>query len=129
LRLAFVLPTLVALVVLIALGPALGETTAPSPPTSCSSTQSGHGVTIEGCSFTLQASPAGNPNYFVIVTLTYGAPNPTTPVRFRCLLGSGATQVAQYGVLRKSATSLTFVSPLASSGGVLKAVACNVDAT
>lgn len=101
----------------------------PSPSMPCASGQNGYDVTIESCSFTLQRSPAGNPNYFVNVTIKYAAPNATTPVRFKCALGNGSSSVTQYGVLRKSGTTLTFVSPFVSSGSGLKSVGCSVDAT
>jgi len=86
-----------------------------------------HGVTIQSCSFTLEPSPAGNPNYFVTVTLRYSAPNPAMAVRFRCALGDGNSAVSQYGVLRQSGGHLTFVSPFAKS--VVRSIDCFVDAT
>jgi hypothetical protein len=111
--------------------PSSADTTAsPRSPASCSAAESGHGVTIQSCAFTLEASPGGNQDYFVNVTIKYTAPNPTMAVRFRCALGNGSTTVSQYGVLRSSSTSLKFVSPFVSpSAGVLKSVACYVDAT
>lgn len=101
-------------------------TSSPGPPKPCSG-HDGHGVTIESCSFTLGSSPAGNPNYFVTVTLRYSASNPAMAIRFRCALGSGGSTVSRFGVLRQSGAQLTFVSPF--STGVVKSVDCFVDAT
>ena len=97
--------------------------------TACTGAQSGRSVTIQSCSFTLQSSPGGNPDYFVNVTIKYTSPSPQTPVRFRCALGNGSTQASQYGVLRSSGATLTFVSPFVSQTSGLKTVACFVDAT
>jgi hypothetical protein len=110
--------------------PSSADTPTPRPPVSCSAAQSGHGVTIQSCAFTLEASPGGNQDYFVNVTIKYTAPNPTMAVRFRCALGNGSTTLPQYGVLRSSGSSLKFVSPfVSSSADALKSVACFVDAT
>lgn len=94
----------------------------------CSSARSALGVTISSCAFTLAPSPAGNPDYFVNVTIKYSAPAADAAVRFRCTLGNGSTNVAQYGVLRQSGATLRFVSPFVSSSSTLKSVACSVDA-
>ncbi len=99
------------------------------PPAQCSYSESGHSVTIQACSYTLEPSPAGNQNYFVNVTIKYTAPSPTQAVRFRCTLGNASTKVAQYGVLRQSGSTLKFVSPFVSSPSTLKSVQCAVDAT
>jgi hypothetical protein len=99
------------------------------PPVQCSNSQSSHGVAIQSCSYTLESSPAGNPNYFVNVTLKYATPSPTTPVRFRCTLANASTNSAQYGVLRLSGSTLKFISPFVSSSSALKSVRCAVDAT
>ena len=95
-----------------------------SAPQACAFT-SGSGVTIQRCSYTLSPSPAGNPDYFVSVTLAYASPSPA--VRFRCLLANGTTTAAQYGVLRASGTSLKFVSPFVAPRSALQSVACFVD--
>jgi hypothetical protein len=93
----------------------------------CSSTQGGSGVAIQSCSFTLQPSPAGNPDYFVNVTLNYATPNVSKVVRFRCALGNASQTVSQYGVLRASGGTLKFVSPFVSPA--VKSVQCFVDKT
>ncbi|MGC1381221.1 MAG: hypothetical protein WA814_09415 [Candidatus Baltobacteraceae bacterium] len=101
----------------------------PEPSTACSGSQGSHGISIKACTFTLGPSPAGNPNYFVNVTIKYAAPSATTAVRFRCAFGNGSEVVKQYGVLRQSGSTLHFVSPFASSSSALKSVECDVDAT
>jgi hypothetical protein len=107
--------------------PATAQTaSSPGPPKPCSG-HSSQRVTIESCSFTLGSSPAGNPNYFVTVTLRYAAPSPAMAIRFRCALGDGGSTVSRYGVLRQSGANLTFVSPFVTS--VVKSVDCFVDAT
>lgn len=100
----------------------------PGPPVPCSGSGNGYGVVITSCSFSLESSPAGNPNYFVDVTLRYTAP-PNTAVRFRCTLGDGGTAGSQYGVLRSSGGTLKFVSPFAKGGSPVTSVSCDVDAT
>lgn len=97
--------------------------------TPCAYGAGGYGVTIASCSFTLQPSPGGNSNYYVIVTIGYTAPPATSAVRFRCMLGDGGAPVAEYGVLRKSGTSLTFVSPFVSANKPVSSVQCFVDKT
>ena len=94
--------------------------------TPCTSSQGGHGVAIQSCSYTLAPSPAGNADYYVDVTIKFtGA---SGAVRFKCALGNGSTTASQVGVLRASGSSLHFVSPFASSSSPLKSVACSVDA-
>jgi hypothetical protein len=94
----------------------------------CTGTQGGQGVTIASCAYALAPSPAGNPDYFVNVTIKYATAKPPA-VRFRCMLGNGTVKVAEYGVLRESGTTLTFVSPFVSPASILKSVECYVDAT
>lgn len=101
----------------------------PSSGTPCSSLSSGQGVVITSCSYTLASSPAGNPNYFVDVTLRYTAPANTAAIRFRCMLSDGNNAIPQYGVLRSSGSTLNFVSPFVKAGGIVRSVSCYVDAT
>jgi hypothetical protein len=114
---------MLALVLLFQPVPSLAEshTGTPQPCTFAS----GSGVTIQRCTYTLSPSPAGNPDYFVTVTLAYTSSSPA--VRFRCLLGNGATTAAQYGVLRASGATLKFVSPFVAPRSALTSVACSVD--
>ena len=94
--------------------------------TPCSSMHGGHGVSVQSCSYALSPSPAGNPDYYVDVTISFtGA---SGAVRFKCMLGNGSSSVAQFGVLRASGASLHFVSPFSSTSTPLKSVACSVDA-
>ena len=93
-------------------------------PQPCTFTSSS-GVTIHQCTYVLSPSPAGNPDYFVNVTLAYTSSSPA--IRFRCLLGNGTTTASQYGVLRASGTSLKFVSPFVAPRSALTSVACSVD--
>ncbi len=94
--------------------------------TPCTSSEGGHGVAVQSCSYALEPSPAGTADYYVNVTIKFtGA---SGAVRFKCVLGNGSTNAAQFGVLRESGSSLHFVSPFASSSSPLKSVACSVNA-
>lgn len=113
----------------LALASAQPAADAAGAPIPCGNSQSGHGVAIQSCSFTLESSPGGNANYFVNVTIEYKASSPTKAVRFRCTLSNASSKVTQFGVLRQSGSALKFVSPFVSSSSPLKSVACAVDAT
>jgi hypothetical protein len=97
-------------------------------PQQCSSSQGGSGVAISSCVYTLAASPAGNPNYYVNVTIVYTNSVPGGAVRFRCDLASKTKTVPQYGVSRSSPVTLTLVSPFVAAAPGLESVACVVDA-
>jgi hypothetical protein len=98
-------------------------------PKQCSGSQGGFGVAISSCVYTLTASPAGNPNYYVNVTIVYTNSVPGAAVRFRCDLASKAKTAPQYGVSRSSPLTLRFISPFVASAPGLESVACVVDAT
>jgi hypothetical protein len=95
----------------------------------CTHAAGGQGVTIRSCSYALATSPAGNPNYFINVTIGYATAKPVAAVRFRCAFGNGVTKVTQYGVSRSSGATLTFVSPFVLATPGLQTVECSVDAT
>jgi hypothetical protein len=98
-------------------------------PKPCSSGQGGFGVSISSCVYTLSASPAGNSNYYVNITLVYSSSVPGAAVRFRCDLANRTKTVPQYGVSRSSPLTLKLISPFAASTPGLESVACVVDAT
>jgi hypothetical protein len=105
------------------------QTTGEGSPKQCSSSQGGFGVAISSCIYTLEASPAGNPNYYVNVTIVYTNSVPVAAVRFRCDLASKTKTVPQYGVSRSSPLTLRLISPFVTSPLGLESVACAVDAT
>ena len=98
-------------------------------PKPCSSSQGGFGVSISSCVYTLAASPAGNSNYYVNITIVYANSVPGAAVRFRCDLANKAKTVPQYGVSRSSPLTLKLISPFVASTPGLESVACVVDAT
>jgi hypothetical protein len=105
------------------------QTTGQGSSKQCSSSQGGFGVAISSCVYTLEASPAGNPNYYVNVTIVYTDSVPVAAVRFRCDLASKAKTVPQYGVSRSSPLTLRLISPFVAPATGLESVACSVDAT
>jgi hypothetical protein len=98
-------------------------------PKPCSSSQGGFGVSISSCLYTLAASPAGNSNYYVNITIAYANSVPGAAVRFRCDLANRTQTVPQYGVSRSSPLTLKLISPFVASTPGLESVACVVDAT
>ena len=105
------------------------QNTGPGSPKQCSNSQGGFGVGISSCVYTLEASPAGNPDYYVNVTIAYTNSAPGGAVRFRCDLASKTKTVPQYGVSRSSPLTLRFISPFVAAAAGLESVACVVDAT
>jgi hypothetical protein len=105
------------------------QNTGQGSPKQCSSSQGGLGVAISSCVYTLEASPAGNPDYYVNVTIVYTNSVPGGAVRFRCDLAGKTKTVPQYGVSRSSPLTLRFISPFVASAPGLESVVCVVDAT
>jgi hypothetical protein len=78
----------------------------------CPTSGSAFGVTMSSCTFILNPSPAGSPNYYVDVAIKYSASPPDQAVRFRCdFTSAGAPPISRLGVLRNSGSSMRFVSP------------------
>lgn len=119
------------LAALLACSPCVPSSAQPGPETgssrSCASSQGGSGVSISSCVYTLSASPAGNLNYYVNVTIAYAPSGQGGAIRFRCDLSNGDKPVSQYGVSRSSPAELKFISPFVTSARALSSVACAVD--
>jgi hypothetical protein len=126
-RIPTVGPSLIAFALIMFVVPCYPQPAAGSAK-PCPTSGSALGVTINSCTFTLNPSPAGSPNYYVDVTIKYTASPPDQAVRFSCDFSGAGAPISRLGVLRKSDSSMRFVSPFNPPSASID-VACTVVAT
>jgi hypothetical protein len=120
--------TAIGVVFILSVTPSYSQQGGSSTPHECSKADSAFGVTVASCAFTLAASPAGTPNYYVDVKIDYTAQAPDQAVRFRCEFSNGGTPATKIGVSRLSGSAMRFVTPFNPPIAAIT-VACAVDAT
>lgn len=118
----------IGIVSILAVAPSYSQEGGNSTPRACSKADSGLGVTVTSCSFTLAASPAGTPNYYIDVKIDYAAQAADQAVRFRCEFSNGGAPASKIGVSRMSGSAMRFVTPFNPPTASFS-VACAVDAT
>lgn len=127
-RVLCTLLTAFALVFILSVAPSYSQQGGSSTTHVCSKADSAFGVTVTSCAFTLAASPAGTPYYYVDVKIDYTAPAPDQAVRFRCDFSNGGAPATKIGVSRLSGSAMRFVTPFNPPTAAIT-VACAVDAT
>ena len=120
--------TAIGVAFVLSVAPSYSQQGGTTTPHECSKADSAFGVTVTSCAFTLTASPAGTPYYYVDVKIDYTAPAPDQAVRFRCEFSNGGTPATEFGVSRLSGSAMRFVTPFKPPTTNLM-VACAVDAT
>ena len=120
--------TTLGVVFIFSVAPSYSQQDGSTSPHQCSKADSAFGVEVSSCAFTLAASPAGTPNYYVDVKITYAGPAPGQAVRFRCEFSNGGAPATKLGVSRLSGSVMRFVTPVTPPTAAIT-VACAVDAT